>query len=195
MSEPKPWTDADLVLLDTLWASGLSTSKIGERLDRSKNSIVGKAHRRELPSRESPIGKSLLTVEERRERAATIEWRKVMLRRENAKTLPPLPSQIAEPVKVYTAPRPAVAQPAPRRMAPTTHRFELAPARPHPEPVARAAYAGISTCQFPRQDVTEFGGTTWLFCDAPATRGAYCGCHAEITYLGRRRASVEAVAA
>lgn len=190
------WPAVDLALLAALWGTGLSTKKIGERIGRTKNSVVGKAHRLELPSRPSPIngGRPPLTIEERRERVVECERRKAILRK--GPTLPPLPSQIAEPVVVYTVPRPvAIAQPAPRRMAPTTHRFELPPARPRPEPTARAAYAGISTCQFPRQEATEHGGTTWLFCDAPATRGAYCDPHGDACYLGRRRAVAEAVAA
>lgn len=188
------WTESIISELRDLWTSGLPTSEIGRRLGSTKNAIVGKAHRLELPSRESPIGKSLLTIEERRERVVECERRKTILRK--GTTLPPLPSQIAEPVVVYTVPRPvAIAQPAPRRMAPTTHRFELPPARPRPEPTARAAYAGISTCQFPRQEETEHGGTTWLFCDEPATRGAYCSTCADRCYLGRRRAVAEALAA
>lgn len=216
MSGQTAWSAAEKADLATLWASGLSCGKIGERIDRSKNSVISQVHRMELPPRPSPVrnGKAPLTIEERREHVLASQHRMNLIRkagllapsksvpppqpepRANARTLPPLPSQVAEPVVVYTVPRPvAVARPAPRRMAPTTHRFELPPARPRPEPGARAAYAGISTCQFPRQDATEHGGTTWLFCDAPATRGAYCDPHGDACYLGRRRAVAEALAA
>ena len=49
------WTDETITRLKTLWAEGLSTAEIGRRLNISKNAVVGKAHRINLPSRPSPI--------------------------------------------------------------------------------------------------------------------------------------------
>lgn len=52
------WSGADIIHLTDLWnqtAPELSTSKIAEIMGRSKNSIVGKAHRLDLPMRPSPI--------------------------------------------------------------------------------------------------------------------------------------------
>ncbi len=49
------WTDERINELTRLWQQGLSASEIGKRLGVSKNSIVGKAHRLNLPSRPSPI--------------------------------------------------------------------------------------------------------------------------------------------
>jgi len=49
------WTDERIQELTRLWQQGLSASEIGKRLGVSKNSIVGKAHRLNLPSRPSPI--------------------------------------------------------------------------------------------------------------------------------------------
>lgn len=39
------WDDAEIVKLRGEWDEGLSTAEIGRRHNRSKNSIVGKAHR------------------------------------------------------------------------------------------------------------------------------------------------------
>lgn len=49
------WTDERIQELTSLWQEGLSASEIGKRMGVSKNSIVGKAHRLNLPSRPSPI--------------------------------------------------------------------------------------------------------------------------------------------
>jgi GcrA cell cycle regulator len=45
-----PWTDDDVVQLKQLWTiEGLSGRQIGMRLGRSKSSVIGKAHKLELP--------------------------------------------------------------------------------------------------------------------------------------------------
>lgn len=49
------WIDNDAKLRE-LWNEGLSASKIGKRLGCTKNAVVGRAHRIELPDRGSPIG-------------------------------------------------------------------------------------------------------------------------------------------
>ena len=49
------WTEEAIAKLRTLWAEGLSTAEIGRRLNISKNAVVGKAHRLNLPPRPSPI--------------------------------------------------------------------------------------------------------------------------------------------
>lgn len=55
MSEDKPWTEACIARLRKLWEAGLSGAEIGRQMVRSKNSVVGKVHRLNLPSRPSPI--------------------------------------------------------------------------------------------------------------------------------------------
>ncbi len=50
----EPWTPAGDDQLRALWAEGLSTAKIGERVGRSKNAVVGRAHRIGL-ARPSPL--------------------------------------------------------------------------------------------------------------------------------------------
>lgn len=49
------WTDAKIMALRQLWNEGLSTAEIGRRLGVSKNAVIGKAHRLDLPDRPSPI--------------------------------------------------------------------------------------------------------------------------------------------
>jgi GcrA cell cycle regulator len=49
------WTPTNLNRLRELWADGYSTEAIGKSLGTTKNAIVGKAHRLDLPGRESPI--------------------------------------------------------------------------------------------------------------------------------------------
>lgn len=49
------WSDDVIVRLRQFWAAGHSTAEIGRRLGVSKNAVVGKAHRLDLPARPSPI--------------------------------------------------------------------------------------------------------------------------------------------
>ncbi len=51
------WTAKAIDLLRALWAEGHSTADIGRRMGVTKNAIVGKAHRLDLPARPSPIRK------------------------------------------------------------------------------------------------------------------------------------------
>uniref|UniRef100_UPI001F17305C GcrA family cell cycle regulator n=1 Tax=Roseomonas sp. 18066 TaxID=2681412 RepID=UPI001F17305C len=49
------WTAEAIDALRALWAEGHSTAEIGRRMGISKNAVVGKAHRLNLPPRPSPI--------------------------------------------------------------------------------------------------------------------------------------------
>jgi GcrA cell cycle regulator len=49
------WNEETIGKLRDFWAEGLSTAEIGRRMGVSKNAVVGKAHRLNLPSRPSPI--------------------------------------------------------------------------------------------------------------------------------------------
>ena len=98
------WTDQTVATLRLLWSEGHSTAEIGRRMDTTKNAIVGKAHRLDLPARPSPI------------RAASPHRRRVAPR-----ITPPvlalpsflptalLPAPAPEPPPVYPAP-PATAR-------------------------------------------------------------------------------------
>jgi GcrA cell cycle regulator len=49
------WTNDVIGELRRLWSEGHSTAEIGRRLGVTKNAVVGKAHRLDLPARPSPI--------------------------------------------------------------------------------------------------------------------------------------------
>ena len=49
------WTDDTIRELRQLWSEGHSTAEIGRRMGVTKNTVVGKAHRLDLPARPSPI--------------------------------------------------------------------------------------------------------------------------------------------
>lgn len=49
------WTHERIEDLKRLWATGHSASQIGKALGVSKNAVIGKAHRLDLPARPSPI--------------------------------------------------------------------------------------------------------------------------------------------
>jgi GcrA cell cycle regulator len=49
------WGADTIELLRGLWAEGHSTAEIGRRMGVTKNAVVGKAHRLNLPPRPSPI--------------------------------------------------------------------------------------------------------------------------------------------
>lgn len=74
------WTEESIARLRSLWSEGLSTAEIGRRLNISKNAVVGKAHRLNLPSRPSPIRRS----------EGTATPRTAAPKRAQGPTLPPL---------------------------------------------------------------------------------------------------------
>ncbi len=80
------WTEEVIARLRALWAEGHSTAEIGRRLNVSKNAVVGKAHRLNLPARPSPI--------RRHEGDAP---RPVVPKRVQGPTLPPLSVSIGAP--------------------------------------------------------------------------------------------------
>ncbi|WP_135465756.1 GcrA family cell cycle regulator [Crenalkalicoccus roseus] len=163
------WTSDAVDQLRALWAEGHSTAEIGRRMGISKNAVVGKAHRLNLPARPSPI---------RRDAAAE-------------------PRPVAAPNSV-AAPRPATAPRAPtplRRLAPpgqpatpqaTAPRPEAAP----PPAAAPAAVvrpfprAGLRSCCWP---LGEPGTPEFRFCEAEALAGKpYCPDHAAVAYVRLR---------
>ncbi|GAC1342903.1 MAG: GcrA family cell cycle regulator [Acetobacteraceae bacterium] len=49
------WNEETIARIRALWAEGHSTAEIGRRMGITKNAVVGKAHRLNLPARPSPI--------------------------------------------------------------------------------------------------------------------------------------------
>ena len=96
MNTNPPWSDKENAELKRLWATGLSSAKIGKSMGKTKNSIIGRAHRLGLPARPSPI---------RDAKSAAIRVEKPI------KPKPPILSELPV-MKVLPAPEPVV---APRR--------------------------------------------------------------------------------
>jgi GcrA cell cycle regulator len=64
------WTEEKLTLLRTLWAAGMTCSAIAAAVGGiTKNSVIGKAHRLELPPRQSPRRGIVFHRQPARERA------------------------------------------------------------------------------------------------------------------------------
>lgn len=163
------WTDEIVSRLRQLWDEGLSTAEIGRRLNISKNSVVGKAHRLDLPARPSPIRRDPSGAAPARPAPARV-------------TGPTLPS-LAEPAEPAPAAMPVaeaappVRQAAPARAVPARPTLVSSrPAQPQPRAAARAP-----SCCWP---IGEPGTPSFRFCGDPALVGKpYCQPHAEIAYV------------
>ena len=159
----RPWTEETIGRLKQLWDDeNLSAAEIGRRLNISKNAILGKAHRLDLPRRPSPI---IRLVEGARRRSRRLQ---------RSSTLPPLLCM------QHAALFPAVAlenlpTPGPKPHPPR-------PAGSLPATIAQATLRLRSEpCSWP---IGEPGKSGFRFCDAPALRGKpYCAEHAERAYL------------
>ena len=164
------WNEETIARLRALWAEGFSTAEIGRRMTISKNAVVGKAHRLNLPARPSPI---------RREGAAAIP-RPPALRRVTGPTLPPLAAASAPAPQLASAPPP----PAPVAVAP-----RVVSSRP-----ASTTFRSIrpQACCWP---IGEPGTKAFRFCDSEATPSKpYCQEHASLAYVKVRDRRDEAAA-
>ncbi|MCW3473366.1 GcrA family cell cycle regulator [Limobrevibacterium gyesilva] len=168
------WNDETIARLRALWAEGLSTAEIGRRMNVSKNAVVGKAHRLNLPARPSPI---------RRDGAAGGMPRPPVPRRVTGPTLPPLSADapvIVEAQRAVAPPKVAAGAPAAPAAA-----ARSAPVRPVQPRFGRAA-----ACCWP---IGEPGTKSFRFCDAEAAAGKpYCAEHAQVAYVKVRDRREEA---
>ncbi len=159
------WAEETIVRLRTLWDEGLSTAEIGRRLGVSKNAVVGKAHRLDLPARPSPI---------RRDGSGPATPRRSAPRRIAGPTLPPLSSTSSI---ATSSGGPSM---LPRMMAPAPRPIPVPPpvrmASPPPRP-----YGRIVTCCWP---IGEPGTRSFRFCDESSEPGKpYCSDHAKLAYV------------
>ena len=106
------WTAEAIERLRALWAEGHSTAEIGRRMGISKNAVVGKAHRLNLPARPSPIRREAVGAEPRQQVARPVRPAGVAPRT----TLPPSPVVAASATPV-AAPTPPVVRHFPRLSA------------------------------------------------------------------------------
>jgi GcrA cell cycle regulator len=168
MSDAFNWNDAATRKLRDLWAEGHSTAEIGRRMGVSKNAVVGKAHRLDLPARPSPVRRHGLP-------GVTVPKRAPRLKRVH--TLPSLA---------------AVPSPPPNTVPPIDTGDDHAVA-PAPARRTMARHDG-SQCCWP---IGEPGQPGFRFCDAPlTTRAPYCEAHARKAYVrasSPRREGSEAV--
>lgn len=155
------WPARDLDQLSRLWDEGLTASQIGLRMGRSKNSIVGKAHRLDLPSRPSPIRPNGETV---RSHVARV--------RPAACTLPPLQSategqtESVSPIHIVAESR--------SPFVPHDPDSDIPPLTPVASPHYRRA------CCWP---IGHPGQTGFRFCADPTDGRVYCPEHLAVAYV------------
>jgi len=152
------WTDDTISELRRLWSEGHSTAEIGRRMGVTKNAVVGKSHRLDLPARPSPI------------------------RTGSAPRPPRAPRRQPVPRLADTMPlsslRGANIPTAAERLAPlhTPARRVTTNAPPR---------VGSHPCCWP---IGEPGTPAFRFCDDPAPLDEpYCDEHARLAYKPRRR--------
>lgn len=171
------WTAEAIDHLRTLWAEGHSTAEIGRRMGISKNAVVGKAHRLNLPARPSPIRRDA--------EGASAAPRPAPVRRSPAPPRPaPMPMRRLEPGMPLAAQAPmgppAVA-PAPVVVAPVAS-IAPRPVQPMPAAVVRPfPRAAVRSCCWP---MGEPGTPEFRFCGGDAMAGKpYCPDHAAVAYV------------
>ena len=153
------WTDTMIGRLRELWDEGHSAQQIGNHMGVSKNSILGKVHRLDLPPRPSPI----------RVKGSGAQPGRSVPRPQS--TLAPLPSMAHQtrPQPVL-APLVALARPAQRQ-----------PSRPpNPKPTRER----FGKCCRPIND-----GRPWKYCEKPIeTLGRqYCDACWDLTHVKMHR--------
>ena len=156
------WTDEDIENLRKYWAEGHSTAEIGRLIGKSKNAVVGKAHRLSLPSRPSPIKKSSVAPK--------------------AVEQPKASETVVDPAEVEEAPVKAApkagASAAAAKAATASTPSAAAPRRPALQPRTKAKGP---RCQWPygHPDDAEF-----KFCLREVLAGKpYCPEHSSIAYI------------
>jgi GcrA cell cycle regulator len=190
------WNDETVTRLISLWAEGHSTAEIGRRISVSKNAVVGKAHRLNLPARPSPI---------RREGVPSAP-RAAAPRRVIGSTLPPLsatlpadlirgmPLPMAPRIEATGAPHAAAVPPSlpPDLVRRVRQGSDATAAAAKPAPVRPMVARATRTvaCCWP---IGEPGTKSFRFCDANALPGKpYCAAHAQIAYVKVRDRREEA---
>ena len=167
------WTDETIVRLRTLWDEGHSTAEIGRRLGVTKNAVVGKAHRLNLPARPSPI---------RRASGGLAPARRTAVRRVSGPTLPALASAAlglrAESGRSESG-RSDSARAGSSRVELVREPVRVPALRAVP-PAQRPA-GRVSACCWP---IGEPGTPSFRFCSDGALHGKpYCSEHAALAYV------------
>jgi GcrA cell cycle regulator len=160
MHHDSPWTDVTKARLRNLWHEGLSTAEIGRRLNVSKNSVIGQAHRLDLPKRPYPIRYS--------------DGEKP--RRVGAPRPTHLPAGASSPARLQQTAAAHETKPE----AGTAIKPNISPVTSS----ARVSSYRITECCWP---IGDPGTSSFRFCDKPALAGKpYCAAHARLAYLKTR---------
>jgi GcrA cell cycle regulator len=167
------WTPATDARLRELWAAGVTSIAIAERLGCSKNSIIGRAHRLMLTPRANPVkGGAETRARNKAARADLVSGLVEMFRAKAAARIPPA----ARCDRLSSAPQMPVEAPA-------------APALP--KPPQRLWLPSPHACLWPIGHPKQAG---FRFCDAPAVADRpYCRIHCEIAYIGFGRPRPEPI--
>ena len=175
MTEYTDWDAGAVARLRTLWAEGHSAAEIGRRMGLTKNAILGKAHRLDLPGRLSPIRK-LAEGAPRKPRAPRV----------NGPTLPLVPSA-APPA---AAPAPAATRTKKGRACrPPESAVAAVPPSASPS-VPKHSRLPPRSCCWP---IGDPGTKGFRFCDADAALGKpYCLEHAETAFVKPKSARTRA---
>lgn len=185
------WSDDDTETLRRLWDEGHSGAEIARRMNTTKNAVVGRAHRMQLPSRPSPIGlpKRELDDTQReqlaqmigkgftRDQAAAVlrVGRDVVSREAKRLGLGGAPHRGTRSAASLDRARECTAGVrAARAAAPVAQAVPAAPPFLPPR-LTKGLPAGGRGCRWPMWGDRE--KPTQVFCDAPACRGPYCAEH------------------
>lgn len=162
------WTAEAIERLKALWAEGLSTAEIGRRMGISKNAVVGKAHRLNLPARPSPIRQDAAA-----RAAAVARPRPAAAPIQRLVQTPPPPPPPPCPAAAPVAPAPVAAASVAPAPAPMIRNFPAVSPR-----------AGTRRCCWP---IGDPGTPDFRFCGAEVLPGKpYCAEHAAIAYVRPR---------
>jgi len=173
MHYESPWTDVAKARLRNLWHEGLSTAEIGRRLNVSKNSVIGQAHRLDLPKRPYPIKYS--------------DGQKPP--RISAPPHPPLPARL--PNRACLQRTSTVCDPKPEASVSPPATMLTRPLGTV-TPSARMQSYRITECCWP---IGDPGTSNFRFCDEPALPGKpYCAAHARLAYVGTRSSAEREIA-
>ena len=169
MHHESPWTDVAKARLRNLWHEGLSTAEIGRRLNVSKNSVIGQAHRLDLPKRPYPI--------------------KYSAGQKPRLSPPHLPARLSNMVCLPQTS--AVHDTKPEAgVSPATTILDKPSGMVTPS--ARIPSYRITECCWP---IGDPGTSNFRFCDAPALPGKpYCAAHARLAYVSTRSGAEREIA-
>ena len=192
------WAEETILRLRQLWGEGHSTVEIGRRMGISKNAVVGKAHRLDLPARPSPIRRDGSGGAPRRSAPRRVTG-PTLLPLKSTANMPPLPSGRTSangadiPTDRVRALQEAVAESGgtpfidvdDRRI--TMDGAVSTPVKLAPDSTPRVAvprsrpYGRVITCCWP---IGEPGMSSFRFCDAESLpHKPYCDQHAQLAYV------------